>query len=127
MNGCGITWLADGICELDTLEVLSLAFNELSCLPDKIGNMSGLKQLLLLYNNFTEIPPQLVDIKTKISLLPSLESLQLHGNIITNQATGWEGCKYGDNLKVYAPTPAQLQLPSLIIDNEEGLGKIFLG
>ena len=108
--------------ELDKLEHLRLAFNELSSLPDNMKQMKNLRSVVLSNNNFVELPSCIFDIETKQSLLPVLESFQIQGNLL-DFGDSQESLKFG--IASVSATPSRLlQRPSLVIDSEEIMGDL---
>ena len=73
LSGENITELPEVIGELTNLEWLNLSYNQLSTLPEVIGQLTNLKELDL-YNNQLSILPE------KIGQLTNLEKLHLNNN-----------------------------------------------
>jgi len=62
LGGCGLTEFPREIFGLaDTLEVLDLGFNALSCLPDDLGRLRRLRALFCSGNPFERMPSSLGD------------------------------------------------------------------
>jgi len=127
LEGCSITILEDGICDLSNLAVLSLASNELNELPPNMHQLTNLIELILSYNNFTKLP-YFLDMENETCSLPCLESIMLHGNPLESKYfTSNEGKRFSDKFFLCAPESSKLQRPSLIIDSTPELGCVYLG
>lgn len=73
LGGEKITSLPEGIGNLTNLVELVLVHNQLTSLPDSIGNLTNLKELHLNNNQLTSLPES-------IGKLTNLEKLVLHNN-----------------------------------------------
>ena len=124
MDGCGITLLEDGICQLNKLEVLSLNFNDLDSLPEDMFKLESLQQLLLSYNNFVTPPGAVLNSTTRTSLLPSLKCVHLDANLIPEEEApsgDWQA------IRVSCIPFDYMQAPSLVVDREENGFEVLLG
>ncbi len=90
----------------DTLEVLDLSNNRLSCLPDEFAQLSELKILFLSFNCFTEVP-------AIIAQCPKLEMIGFKANQINTVA---ENCLPIDTRWLILTDNKISQLPSSIGD-----------
>ena len=69
----GLVMLPDSLCNLTSLQELSLFSNRLATLPDAFGNLASLRFLNLVQNKLTSLPPS-------FSKLASLQILYLNDN-----------------------------------------------
>lgn len=77
LRGCGLKELPGEVLALsDTLEVLDLADNDLSTLPQELSQLTKLHTLFASHNCYTALPPVL-------GSLPALDTLGLKANQIT--------------------------------------------
>ncbi len=59
-----LTKLPEWIGEFDKLELLNLNINNIEWIPSEIGNLNSLKQLLLWKNNLKRIPEEICNLKS---------------------------------------------------------------
>lgn len=78
VNGHTFTSLPDNIGQLNNLTVLKLANNKLTAIPSSIGDLSNLKTLNLKNNNITSLPETLGQCK-------NLKKLILTGNSVPQE------------------------------------------
>ena len=133
--GCGITYVGPGITQMENLTVLRLHCNELHSLPNDMKDMKSLRQLLLMYNNFKNIPTCIVGVlEDRKPMNSTLETLSLEGNPIDCESELSFPLKL-EQLSVSFQPPANLIWPTLIVQrnsfNEHrdalDLGEIYLG
>ena len=72
-----LTDLPESIGQLTQLQKLDLSYNQLTSLPDSISKLTQLQTLDLSYNRLTDLPDS-------ISKLTQLQTLNLSGNNITD-------------------------------------------
>jgi len=60
----GLTTLPEAVCELRSLQILSLWDNQIATLPEAIGNLSSLKTLRLVNNQLTSLPDAIGSLKS---------------------------------------------------------------
>lgn len=76
LSDCGLTEVPPEVCNLKSLEELSLAGNQLRQLPDCIGNLVHLEKLQLSGNYLESLPNSLCS-------LTALQGFWAHGNLLT--------------------------------------------
>ena len=72
-----ITSLPDSIGNISALQELDLSYNQLNSLPDSLTNITGLRELSLSYNQLSSLPENLGNIN-------SLQLLNVSGNQLTS-------------------------------------------
>ncbi|XP_037547029.1 leucine-rich repeat-containing protein 20 [Nematolebias whitei] len=74
LQGNVLTKLPDTVGEMEHLTFISLAHNSFSIFPDKLAEIASLEKIDLEGNSLVEIPLE------KLSIMPSLKSLNLKSN-----------------------------------------------
>ncbi len=103
LSECQLEAVPDGLCDVTSLEDLSLAGNRIEQLPEAVGQLQELRRLVVAGNRLQGLPEGL-------GLLPELEGLWAHGNLLQDLpgslggatalktlalAGGWRGCWAG--------------------------------
>jgi LPXTG-motif cell wall-anchored protein len=119
LNDNDLTSLPDTIGDLSSLQILELNDNDLTSLPDAIGDLSSLQSLYIGDNDLTSLPDT-------ISNLSSLEALYLSDNDLTSLPESFSNLSslaylyLSDNDLISLPdTFGDLRLFALYADNND--------
>ena len=138
---CGLTSLPGAaLAALDHLEVLEVRGNNITVLPEAIGNLTALQRIMLEMNDVSELPPQICSLKhltnlyvayNQLTALPpcigsitTLRDIWLRGNNISTLPDSF--CELSMLDSLYIMRAGLTRLPDCFGDVGKSWGSIHL-